>query len=277
MPWNSTPPSRRERFRTQYRLGDRLHGIVLDCPEPGVAWVEVDGQNLFARLKTKVFAGQRLIFEIIALSPEIVLKALPNPAMDLKELIRVFLASRRTFEKSIKQFLNQDCQINSSAGLGQARRDFLVSLLKNGPQLRSYGAVLIFQKRINQLLALKHLGRFCYLPWLAPTVDECDLFFPTQSPSSRNFSGLVAGFQSPTNGYCRLHFFFRPPEATFRIIANNPAASRLSKLFADRVLESVGLHISCLNVGTEVSPQPLHLLPWILAQADGTKVFHATA
>ncbi|MFP4084601.1 MAG: hypothetical protein ACLFP9_07000 [Desulfonatronovibrio sp.] len=62
------------KFKTRYRVGEVVSGIVLEYDAPRLAWVLVDDLRLLAWVNRDYFRGQRLHLMIENLHPEIVLK-----------------------------------------------------------------------------------------------------------------------------------------------------------------------------------------------------------
>lgn len=62
------------KFKTRYRIGEIVSGIILEYDGPRLAWVLVDDLRLLAFVNRKYFRGQQLYLMIENLHPEIVLK-----------------------------------------------------------------------------------------------------------------------------------------------------------------------------------------------------------
>ncbi len=62
------------KFRARYRVGQIVHGIILEYDTPMLAWVLVEDLRVLAWVSRDYLRGQRLHLEIIQLCPEIVLK-----------------------------------------------------------------------------------------------------------------------------------------------------------------------------------------------------------
>ncbi|MFO7727250.1 MAG: hypothetical protein R6X11_02875 [Desulfonatronovibrio sp.] len=62
------------KFKTRYRTGEVVSGIILEYDGPRLAWVLVDDLRLLAFVNRDYFRGQRLHLMIENLHPEIVLR-----------------------------------------------------------------------------------------------------------------------------------------------------------------------------------------------------------
>lgn len=63
-------------FRRDRRIGERVRGRSLREAEPGHVWVDIEGHELKARVSGALTPGEVLTFEIVELSPEVVLRHL---------------------------------------------------------------------------------------------------------------------------------------------------------------------------------------------------------
>jgi len=78
---------RSKRFRMAHRAGQKVRGTVAHWQEPGLAWVEIDGHRLLARIGEDAVLGQERWFLIVRLEPDIVLRALSGSPGGLDVLV----------------------------------------------------------------------------------------------------------------------------------------------------------------------------------------------
>jgi len=67
---------RAEAFRRAHAVGDKVRGRILRYDQPGRCWVEIDGRELLAETSLEAPVGGFLMFRIVSMEPEIVLRDL---------------------------------------------------------------------------------------------------------------------------------------------------------------------------------------------------------
>lgn len=72
------PGDRTERFRRSRRVGEVLRGFVTHWETVDLAWLEIDGAPLLARLPEDVPLGQEVRLRVETLHPDITLRRLPD-------------------------------------------------------------------------------------------------------------------------------------------------------------------------------------------------------
>ncbi len=77
---------RAERFRRARRPGEILSGFVTHWETSELAWVEIDGDPLLARLPGDIPLGRAVRLLIETLYPDITLRRLPDPADETRRL-----------------------------------------------------------------------------------------------------------------------------------------------------------------------------------------------
>ncbi|MBQ4132206.1 MAG: hypothetical protein IJD04_00525 [Desulfovibrionaceae bacterium] len=99
---------RRQAFRKRYALGQEVEGILSENPEGGLAWVNVGGLELTAKIPFQGRKGQRLLLQIMQLEPEIVLKFLKALHTSAEAVqIQNYAASRSRCELEWQDFLQR--------------------------------------------------------------------------------------------------------------------------------------------------------------------------
>lgn len=73
------PDDRAARFRRARRAGEILRGFVTHRETADLAWLEIDGAPLLARLPGNVPLGREVLLLVEALFPDITLRRLPDP------------------------------------------------------------------------------------------------------------------------------------------------------------------------------------------------------
>ncbi len=67
---------RAKSFRRDRRPGEQVRGRFLRPAGPGLAWVDIEGHHLVARVSGDLSPDEVLTFEILELQPEVVLRHL---------------------------------------------------------------------------------------------------------------------------------------------------------------------------------------------------------
>lgn len=74
------------KFRTKYKVGDIVPGIILEYDAPRLAWVLVDDLRMLAWVTRDYLRGQRLHLLVENMYPEILLKEIDLNSEDSKGL-----------------------------------------------------------------------------------------------------------------------------------------------------------------------------------------------
>lgn len=80
---NGRDSGRAERFRKAHRAGQKVRGTVVEWHSQDLAWVEIDGHRLLARVSRHAALGLERRFLIESVSPEIVLRELTGASQGL--------------------------------------------------------------------------------------------------------------------------------------------------------------------------------------------------
>jgi hypothetical protein len=173
----TTGRPRAEEFRARHRPGNRVWGNVMTRPENGLAWIDFHGLPLLAQIHSTVLPGQRVLFLVESLHPEILLKqiypSLQGEGEDIARALGLFLELRRAFEDRVFERLPADTLL--------AERDILKRKLifkRHVTERTGEGQTLLrieaSASHIDGLLATAANRRYLYLPWLLPLARECD-------------------------------------------------------------------------------------------------------
>jgi hypothetical protein len=206
---------RTNEFRKKYRQGDRVQGRVLTSPQHGLAWVDFNGLPLLARVLTPVPRGQRVLFLIASLHPEIVLRQIEtilseDVSGDIPTLVRRLLGLRTSFEKRIMHGLPAD-RLLSEQDLVRRRLAFRKSVQADVQGNSTYLKIREIVASINTCLARSGRRRYLYLPWLLPLAREGDLVATRLTSETGMFGG------GPVNYVYRAGIEGRPVAATLHI------------------------------------------------------------
>jgi hypothetical protein len=187
----TTRRPRAEEFRARHKPGDRVSGRVLERPENGLAWIDFQGLPLLARILSSVIPGQRVLFLIESLHPEILLKQIDPCSHGEDEGITRdlgrFLDLRRGFEERVLERLPLDTLLSE--------RDILKRKLlfrrHVGEETVEGQALLHIETLASQIdasLASTGNRRYLYMPWLLPLARECDALNAPQHPDEHRIS-----------------------------------------------------------------------------------------
>ena len=78
---------RAEQFRKAHRAGQKVRGMVMQWHSDSLAWVEIDGHRLLARVSRDSALGRERRFLIESLDPEIVLRELRGGSRGLDVVV----------------------------------------------------------------------------------------------------------------------------------------------------------------------------------------------
>jgi hypothetical protein len=163
-------------FRARHSIGQRVKGRILRREPNGLHWVLVGGEELLARLEVNANEGDELMFVVRALTPEIMLQALPPgvDAIDLPGLVQRFRAAREVFE-------TQNASIFSLLRVlpaeGAKRRDALSDALRQHPEAgRQFDKIRDYLAQINAAIAAGGAAnQAMYEPWATPGLRRQEL------------------------------------------------------------------------------------------------------
>ena len=156
-------------FRSKHSIGQRIKGRILKRDPNGLYWVKVGGEELLARLEVQADPGDQLLFIVRALSPEIMLQALSDGEVDVKDLpslVQRFRAAREVFEVQHTTLLMALVDTPPQAEL---RRESFSKALDVTPDAAILHArTQEYIQHINTSLAARQNAQAMYLPWLTP-------------------------------------------------------------------------------------------------------------
>jgi hypothetical protein len=231
---------RTNEFRKKYRQGDRVQGRVLTRPQDGLAWVDFNGLPLLARILTPVPRGQRVLFLIASLHPEIVLRQI-DPVLsgegsgDIPTLVRRLLGLRTSFEERIMYGLPVDTLL-SEQDLVRRRLAFRRSVQADVQVSSAYVKIREIVDSVNTCLARSGPRRYLYLPWLLPLARGGDLV-ATRLTSETGMVGGGSGdyvYRAGIEGRpvaATLHI--SPPRAACRIYCDDRRLARTLSRWAE--------------------------------------------
>lgn len=215
-------------FRARHHVGERLRGRILG-PEPGgLTLVEVDGQELMARLEVPAEPGTTLIFLVRALLPEIHLQALQGqgPGSDPASLIQLFRTAREQFEQRAGPALEALPLFMPPCLTATAP---FQSLLAADPELAAaYEQTLLLLASLNAHLAHPAGREAHYAPWLFPGLRRMEalvkrpLLQPHQGTGTGAMAEISASGETARHGEFELRLSSRPPQHNLRLYLQHP-------------------------------------------------------
>lgn len=203
-------------FRARHGIGQRVRGRILRREQNGLTWVLVGGEELLARLEVQAEPGQELWFIVRALTPEIMLQALPpgQAAVDLPGLLQRFRAAREVFEQQDAGLLKPLSGLPPSPGV--RREAFLAALAGNAAASERLDRTLELLGQMNA--SLDPASGLCalYLPWLLPALRRMEAWRRGDSgalSASSPACGAVEARCSRSGGGCTLRLLCERPDA----------------------------------------------------------------
>lgn len=216
----SAAKDRAAAFRARHSIGQRIKGRILRREQNGLYWVQAGGEELLARLEVQADPGDELIFIVRALTPEIMLQALPGgmSAADLPGLVQRFRAAREVFEVHSATLL---AALHPTPPQPALRLDaFNAALATSHDAATHFAKVQDLLTQINASLGAQQNAVALYQPWLLPGQRRQEML---KRPKAEGFEtatsavDVAAGsFESRLNtlsGAARLTLSADKPEA----------------------------------------------------------------
>lgn len=241
-------------FRARHSVGQRIKGRIMLREASGLYWVLVGGEELLARLEVQADPGDELMFTVRALTPEIMLRALPGgvDAEDLPGLVQRFRAAREVFETQHAGILTA---LRSLPPQSAPRREAFDHALAAEPEAaRQHDETMQRLALVNAVIA----GRGAtaqYAPWLLPDLRRMEGLMPGAGAET------ILSATSPACGEIEA----RLSEAQSRLLvsaANPEAAGPLLVELADIARARLGREPTVLG--------PMRLRPTPFGGALGT-------
>ncbi|MGE4298744.1 MAG: hypothetical protein AB7E47_12000 [Desulfovibrionaceae bacterium] len=234
------PDSRKERFRRAHRVGDRLTGRLLRWQAEGLAWVEVDGQEMLARIESRPAPGQELAFLVLRLDPDIELKELADggdpfgqagpggaPAM----VLQGFWSLRNQLDSLLPTLfpLAAACAPpDAPAPLpdrATRKRAFLAAVGADARAMALYAALLDRQREINYHLAARNIGTLRYVPWLVPGARDQELFVTATPQAGAPKADIAFGCHTRALGAVLARLLHADGRTAVRLFVERPDAT----------------------------------------------------
>lgn len=230
-------------FTRRHRVGERVSGRVLKRERPGYAWVDFEGIELLANIQSDPEPGQRLLFEVMRLEPDILLQELAvaraqgdplGPAIDL------FWAARTRFESAASPLR---AELAALPGPEAPRREAFAARLAAAPELaRAFATVSEAAAAINEIISPRDGGTLDYRPWLIPEALSGEMLTLTRHRQGAA-PVLETGFSFllPPHGQCELRLMASGNDRTARLFLEQtglaPAFEKLLRtyVFKDEV------------------------------------------
>lgn len=268
--------ARVEQFRRERRVGEEVRGKMLGFEAPGLARVLIEGREMLARVGGSPAPGQIMIFLVVSLRPEIVLKELPGKKRAKRDMAPLVneLAHRRS---ALEDMLGAAAPIppeDLPADILKRKALFLSQLEANPKALALFKEIQEVCHEASAFLIPAGKGRYHYLPWLLPGTAGQEALIRRTRPMAGKRKGQAGEspilwdvrffFEHKEAGRCALHILYAKPRARYRLSLERPkAAASLLPLFHGLRLGHVAIEQECLGV----APLPASLGPGLLAEA----------
>lgn len=256
--------SRADQFRRNRRAGETVRGKLLGFEASGLAWVRIEGQELLARVNANAQPGQIMRFLIVSLTPDIILKELPqdggaSSSRSLGALAGALSANKEAFEALLAR--SEFAQAGDlSPNIPLRRPPFLRWLAGNTEALRLYREIREACREASALLAPAGLGRYHYLPWILPRASGFEALIRRTRPSPKEGKSgsrrapilwdVRCRFSLPDMGRVSLSILFSKSKARYKIALERPQAAGLfPELVKDLRLGKSRLDLELLGAG----------------------------
>ncbi len=257
------PRQRADLFRARHRIGERLKGRILRHEQNGLTVVDVDGQELLARLEVPAEPGDTLLFVVRALLPEIHLQALQGDAAsaDPPGLLQQFRTARQAFE--LRAALHLSALPLALPPEQNPGSSFLALLAQESSLGELYAEAQARLLRLDEALA-RPLGRTAlYLPWAAPGLSQCEAMLSTQGDSFE----LAASGRMERYGAFELRLMGRGGEHRLRLWLERADRAEEVVVLAREALARSGRAGAEISVGRLASPTPGGVFTELLGEA----------
>jgi len=203
-------------------VGQRVVGAFMNWHDESLAWVEIDGQPLLAKLDADPYPGQRFLFVVKQLDPEIMLQVLsPGGAggQALAALAQQYWSDHVGFEIAFQPLAGELQQIPEP----DARKASFSDQLQQHPKAgQAFARLRSSVQQVNSWLSAHKEGRMWLAPWLLPAARELEILVVSGSQKGVRLDELTASFALPNLGHCELRMLLRPPEARYRLFMERP-------------------------------------------------------
>lgn len=260
---------RRKLFRRNHQVGQRVVGAFMGWYNESLAWVEIDGQPLLAHLDADPQQGQRFLFVIKQLDPEITLQVLQpgGGALALAGMAQELWNARIHFERHLHPL---HATLLDEDDLAQRKRLFCRLLQENPQAQQTFAGLRASQNNINAWLQANRRGQMLLLPWLLPGARDLEVLLSSSTDKEGQLKELTASFALPQLGHCELRMLFRPPMARYRLLLERPeAATPLQACVKGLGASFPGLELEAGGVGT-LPPGPRTVLAAFLYEDSPT-------
>ncbi len=259
-------------FRNRHGVGERVRARLLGWEQPGLAWVDIQGQELLARIHSAPDPGQTLSFLVVQLYPDIMLQELHGGAsgqgapLDMTGAVHAFWTARSLYESAARPLLNDWTAHRPPA---RDRRKSLHAVLGRSPEamplyLRLLGAVQV----ANAFLGAAGAGRLCYPAWLLPPralAAEMLVRAQPDGPDNNGMEEALLAFALPRSGQCLARVMVRrhqgagrePGRITgnCRVSMERPTLGRAVDAALDALLAEAGLSGLDRLTATPLAPE----------------------
>lgn len=209
-------------FRSRHSVGQRVKGRILRREANGLTWVLVGGEELLARLEVQAEPGDELLFLVRALTPEIMLQALPQggyAADDLPGLIQRFRASREGFEQQDRGLFEPLSVLPPDPII--RREAFSLALSANSDAEQRHAKIQELLAQVNAALAAGLGLSALYLPWLTPSLRRQEILL--RQTGGGHDAALSA--TEAASGAVELRAVSRPGQCSLRLLSQHPDKS----------------------------------------------------
>ena len=244
------PQDRAAGFRRRRKVGEKVRGMLVRWESPGLAWVNIEGQLLLARIATRPQPGMPLLFLVKSMTPEIMLQEL-SPESGREAVSVVSLV--QDYENSC-QAMHQAMQTGRRGSVHEirGRQAFFAHICGKGELVWEYALVLQSSLTLDSFLQRERGWRFLALPWLLPLARRSEM---VHKPPAREgaIAEVVYGFDIPGRLSGEIRILLKAPKASYRVFVARSTRDRtearmLAEKTCGRLPVLTGVTAECLGV-----------------------------
>ncbi len=231
---------RTQAFRRRFQVGQTVVGRFLRWERPGLAWIGISDLELLAGIDGNPAPGAHIVFLVMQLEPDIILKEIPQTpgtAISLKEEATFFFQLRDTLETRFDRLQN-NTQLWSGPTLPIRRKLFFEHIRAIPHARKLLRDIQLTLRHINSSFPPEHNAKLHYAPWHAPGLlrHECLI---RSAPSETE---IIEYGHLPGCGAVQLHLLFSGKHPRARLELELPRnAEAVRKHLADEHLPGFGI------------------------------------
>jgi len=241
--------NRSDSFKQGRKPGQKIRGTIIEWISEDMAWVDIEGHRLLAQLKSKPSIGTQLIFLVVQLNPDIILKEIGYATQNETGILshaRDFEAARSLFESTFRASAHSLCHIPPHERKGQ----FLTQLIDHKRLLANYLDTILCMNYIGKTISENLSIQLFYIPWYVP-LGKRHLGVLKRGKDSTKLIESIIEFDHERVGMVRLEFLSKQKKTAYRAKLQRPGKIKSLKDFLQEQLHQYSAKpCECLGIST---------------------------